>query len=154
WVVTAVGAGAIAIAVVAGAAVWALTRPAPPAVVRTSIATSRTAALTIGGFDRDVIITPDGSPVIYIGNDGTRQQLFVRALDQLESVGIGNVGQPRGVFVSPDGRWIGYFDGTATLKKVAMTGGAPVTLTRQDGTGPRGGTWGPNGTIVFATAAS
>lgn len=44
--------------------------------------------------------------ILYIG--GT--QIFVRALDQLEPTPIGGVGQPRHLFVSPDGQWIGYVD--------------------------------------------
>jgi hypothetical protein len=55
------------------------------------------------------------------------------------------------VFVSPDGQWVGFFDGSNTLKKVAITGGSPVTIAQKDATGVRGATWGPDGTIVFAT---
>ena len=36
-------------------------------------------------------------------------QLFVRALDTLESVPV-FTGRPRGPFVSPDGQWIGFMD--------------------------------------------
>ena len=64
---------------------WFATRPAPPRVVRFTIAPSGTAALTISGVDRDVAITPDGSRD-YVGNRGNKQ-LFVRALDQLEPDG-------------------------------------------------------------------
>jgi len=55
------------------------------------------------------------------------------------------------VFVSPDGLWVGFFDGNSLLKMVAITGGPPVTIARTDGNGPRGATWGPDGTIVYAT---
>jgi serine/threonine-protein kinase len=55
-------------------------------------------------------------------------------------------------FVSPDGQWVGYFEGSTALKKVPIVGGPPVTICRLDGAGPRGATWGPDGTIVFATA--
>jgi serine/threonine-protein kinase len=55
--------------------------------------------------------------------------------------------------MSPDGQWVGFFDGTPTLKKVAISGGPPVTITPVDGGGPRGATWGPDGTIIFATIA-
>lgn len=54
---------------------------------------------------------------------------------------------------APDGQWIGFFDG-ALLKKVAITGGPAVTIARADGGAPRGGTWGSDGSIVFATTAS
>ena len=59
-------------------------------------------------------------------------------------------GAPIGPFVSPDGRWIGFVDGTTVLKKVAVTGGSAVTLATLDGL-PRGATWAPDDTIIFAT---
>ena len=118
-------------------AVWFATRPAdpvPPRVSRLSLASSGTAALTISGIDRDLAITPDGSRVVYVGNHGT--QLFVRALDALEPVAV-FTGAPRGPFVSPDGQWIGFVDGDASLKKVAVTGGPAVTLATLDERSPR-----------------
>src|SRR4029453_1966749 len=59
--------------------------------------------------------------------------------------------RPRTVFVSPDGQWVGFFDGNTALKKVAITGGPAVTVTPTDGTGPRGATWSEDGTIIYAT---
>ena len=44
------------------------------------------------GADRDVAITPDGSRVVYRGNN----QLLVRALDQLEPTVLSGLGTPRG----------------------------------------------------------
>ena len=114
-----------------------------------TITPSGTAALTINGSDRDLAITPDGSRVVYVGNRGT--QLFVRALDALEPVAV-FTGAPRGPFVSPDGQWIGFVDGSAVLKKVAVTGGPAVTLATLDGNAPRGATWGPDDTIIVATS--
>ena len=142
-----IGAAAVvATAAIVGAAVWWTTRPAPPAVARTTIATSEAAALTVNGTDRDIAITPDGSRIVYRGAN----QLLVRALDQLEPDVLSGLGAPRGVFVSPDGQWVGFFDGVS-LKKVAITGGPPVTISLADSSNARGATWGPDGTIVFAT---
>jgi serine/threonine-protein kinase len=113
------------------------------------VAPSGTAALSINGFDRDLAITPDGSRVVYVGNHGT--QIFVRALDALVPVAV-FTGVPRGLFVSPDGQWIGFVAGTpAVLKKVAVTGGPAVTLATFGGL-PLGATWGPDDTIIVATA--
>jgi len=134
-------------ALLAGNGVWLLTRAASPSVVRTMITTSGSTALTRTGIDRDVVITPDGSRVVYRGNN----QLLVRALNQLEPVVLSGLGPAvRGVFVSPDGQWVGFFDGVRVLKKVAITGGPPVTLCLVQGE-PRGATWSEDGTIVFAT---
>ena len=111
------------------------------------VQSSGTAALTINGNDRDLAITPDGSRVVYVGNNGT--QLFVRALDALEPVAV-FTGAPRGPFVSPDGQWIGFMDSGNTLRKVSLTGGPAITLATLDGL-PRGATWGPDDTIIVAT---
>ena len=122
--------------------VWLLTRPAPPSVVRMTITTSGSTALTLSGTDRDVAITPDGSRVVYRGND----QLLVRALNQLEPTVLSGLGAPQGIFISPDGQWVGFFDGT-TIKKVAITGGPPVTIATvvgSDRAAPRGARTGPS----------
>jgi len=86
--------------------------------------------------------------VVYVGNSGT--QLFVRALDALEPVAIASGGDVRGPFISPNGQWVGFIDGT-TLRKVAITGGPPITLTSVDSIS-RGATWVPDDTIIFATS--
>ncbi len=110
-------------AAIAGGTVWLATRPAPPRVSRLTMTTSGAAALAINGSDRDLALTPDGTHIVYVGNNGT--QLFVRAFDTLEPVAIARGGSLRGPFVSPDGQWVGFVDNTATLKKVAITGGRP-----------------------------
>ena len=141
-------AGVLMAAVLGGALVWFATRPAPPSVTRTTITTSGSAALTRQGTDRDVAITPDGSRVVYRGNN----RLLVRALNQLEPAVLSGLGPaPRGAFISPDGQWIGFVDGTA-MKKVAIAGGPPVTLCALEGA-PRGATWGPDGPLIFATTS-
>ncbi len=89
---------------VAGA-VWVATRPVPPRVLRLAITTTPATALAINGVDRDLAITPDGSRVVYVGNNG--RELFVRPLDALEPVSL-FTGAPRAPFVSPDGQWVGF----------------------------------------------
>ena len=127
--------------------VWFATRPAPPRVTRMTITASGPAALTINGNDRDLALSPDGTHVVYVGNSGT--QLFVRAFDALEPVAIASGNKLGAPFVSPDDQWVGFRDAGA-LRKVAITGGPPITLARLDG-GFRGATWAPDDTIIFAT---
>ena len=76
----------------------------------------------------------------------------MRTLDQLDATPLTGLNAAFGPFVSPDGQWIGVFDGAAApaLKKVAITGGPAVTLGRPDGP-TRGASWGADGTIIFAT---
>jgi dipeptidyl aminopeptidase/acylaminoacyl peptidase len=54
-------------------------------------------------------------------------RLYVRRLDQLAATSLAGTEGAAGPFFSPDGQWLGFFaDGK--LKKIAVTGGAPVTL--------------------------
>jgi Tol biopolymer transport system component len=121
--------------------------PSAPRVAHLPIAFSTSTALSVSGSDHDLAITPDGSRVVYVGNNGT--QLFVRALDTVDTLGV-FTGAPAGPFASPDGRWIGFTDGSNVLKKVAVAGGAAITLATVDGV-PRGETWARDDTIIFAT---
>jgi serine/threonine-protein kinase len=148
--VALVGAATLVIGgVIVGATTWWAMRPAPPRVLRTEVTTAGATALSMSGADRDLAITPDGSRIVYRGTN----QLLVRALDQLEPDVLSGLGAPRGVFVSPDGQWVGFFDGNSALKRVAITGGPPVTIAPVDSAGARGATWGADGTIVYATNA-
>jgi serine/threonine-protein kinase len=138
--------GGLALAVLTGVGVWLAMRPASQAIVKTMVTPSGPTVLSVGGFDRDVAITPDGSRIVYRGAD----QLLVRWLDSLEPTVIVRGGRPQGVFVSPDGQWIGFFDENSTLRKVAVTGGPATTLDTTAAPFPRGATWGDDDTIVFA----
>ena len=104
----------------------------------------------MSGLFRDLALTPDGTRLVYVGANGA--SLFVRTLDQLDATPLAGFNAAFGPFVSPDGQWIGVFDGASApaLKKVAITGGPAVTLARPDGP-TRGASWGPDGTIIFAT---
>ena len=136
-------------AAMAGSAVWfAVRSTAPPRVSRLLITPPSAAALSFGVVGHNLALTPDGTRIVYVGADNTA--LFVRALDQLDATSITGLGEPYGLFVSPDGQWIGFFDGVTALKKVAITGGPADTLGRPDGTAV-GASWGPDGSIIFAT---
>jgi serine/threonine-protein kinase len=132
-----------------GGAVWTVTRPAQPRVTRLEIAPADEGR-RIYLATRTVAIAPDGSRVIYTGTNDT---LVVRALGALEATPLTGLGlNAQGPFVSSDGQWIGFTtDGNRTLKKVAITGGPPVTLALLDGP-INGATWGPDDAIVFTTA--
>jgi serine/threonine-protein kinase len=142
-------AGALGlVALLAAAGAWVLTRSAPPSIVRATLTTSGSTALNPWADERNVAITPDGSRVIYRGNN----QLLVRALSEFEPTVLSGLGAPQAIFTSPDGQWIGFFDSVFLLKKVAITGGPPVTVCAIDAV-PSGATWGTDGTIIFATNA-
>ncbi len=130
-------------AIVAAVATWVLTRPTPAvpaAVTRFTIAPS--SALPMNDY---ATAAPDGSFVVY--NSGER--LVVRRLDRLDASPIAGIRNAYGAFMSPDSRWIGYID-NFTLKKVAVTGGAPITLAQLPGL-PFGVSWVDGTTLIAAT---
>ena len=155
------GAGA-ALAVAAATAGWVAMRPMPvaPIVSRFGITLPPEQALAISFNDRDLAISPDGTHLVYTA--GGDAQLMVRPLDRLESLPLGGIRNARAPFISPDGRWVGFFDRLdegvttgpvvkGTLRKVPIAGGPPVVIASITGAS-RGASWGADGSIVFATS--
>jgi serine/threonine-protein kinase len=142
----------LAVAVVAVLAMRAFTRAPSPEPTRFRIVPPSTQPLFTQGTDHDIAITPDGRSIVYLAASqaGTNGTLAVRSLDQLDATIVRGVPNVRSPFVSPDGEWIGFFEG-GFLKKVSILGGPPVTLC-QSATEPRGASWEPDDTIIFATS--
>jgi serine/threonine-protein kinase len=107
---------------------------------------------TAGNGGAAATISPDGRVLAFVGQKGTggSAQLYVRRLDQLKAVPLAGTENAESPFFSPDGTWVAFFAG-GKLKKVAVTGGAAVTLC--DAPTGRGGIWTEGGSIVFAPAA-
>jgi len=140
---------------VTGAVVWIGMRStaARPRVSRLAITPPQATALSINGINREVAVTPDGSRLVYVGANATT--LFVRPLDQLEPTPLARGAALRDPFVSPNNEWVGFFDGSTTLKKVAITGGPTIQVARLDApAAERGATWTSDGTIIFGTSTA
>jgi eukaryotic-like serine/threonine-protein kinase len=98
----------------------------------------------------NVTLSPDGSALAFIALErgSNTTHLYQRRLDQLRATPLAGTDNARNPFFSPDGQSIAYFDEeNRKLKKVSITGGAPVTLC--DAPDARGGVWTDDGTIVF-----
>ncbi len=94
-------------------------------------------------------ISPDGSAVVFLGaqREGEQRLLYIRRLGAFEANPLaGTAGATQPVF-SPDGEWVCFFADGA-LRKIAISGGAPITLA-SIGTSPRGASWGDGGLIAF-----
>jgi len=139
-----------------GLALWSLTRSAPASPVRLMV------PLPVGenvreGNDPVLAVSSDGRNIVFVAVGENRAHLYVRNMDQLNSRRVLGPESPRAPFMSPDGNWVGFFDAPAELKKVSVNGGPSVTICSlvgapgATGGGPRGGTWSPDGTIIFAT---
>jgi serine/threonine-protein kinase len=148
--------GSLVSSAVAGAVVWTIVRPLPvphPQQMRFAIVPPANQPLTTFGPDRDVAISADGTRIAYVAAVGGQRQLMVRAIDQIEAVPLRGITTARVPFFSPDGKWIGYFDGALELKKVSVTGGPSIAVCKVTAP-PRGATWSADDTIVFATGDS
>ena len=138
--------------VAAGALTWYVwtTRQAQISLPE-EIASSGPARI-LPAYNRNLAITPDGTYLVYAGNNGRLFRYSLDpSLDRPDPTEITTTTAPVNyVFVSPDSRSVGFAQG-GTLKKVALTGGPAMTIldTRTGNSG--GATWEPKDTIIFAT---
>jgi Tol biopolymer transport system component len=91
-------------------------------------------------------LSPDGSNLVYVANHNGTAKLFQRPLDTFESKPISGTEGAFNPFFSPDGNWIAFFADNR-LKKVALSGGEPITLC--EARNPIGGTWSEGDKIFF-----
>ena len=130
-------------------ALWQYTHLAPsvPPVVRMRIEPAAGTA-----FDRRapaLALSPEGTVLAWSACNPACQ-LYVRAIAELDARAIPGTDEASAPFFSPDGRWIGFF-ASGKLKKVALAGGMPVSLT--EASEPFGAVWMPDGHVIFAASA-
>ncbi|MBI3264101.1 MAG: protein kinase, partial [Acidobacteria bacterium] len=92
-----------------------------------------------------VAISPDGTQMVYMAS----QRLYLRSMSELESrviSGTESTVAPSHPVFSPDGRSVVFWNGDQTLKRIAVSGGAPVTICQADN--PYGVSWSTDG-ILF-----
>jgi len=99
-------------------------------------------------------ISSDGKFVVYSAieeNPGpqAKPQLFLRRMDQSEAKPITGTEGGISPFLSPDGRWVGFWARGFKLKKVPIEGGVPTTLCNLSAW-LYGASWGRDNSIVFA----
>ena len=141
---SAIAAGAVVlVGLAAGYGGWTLRPEAPRIVTRF--------ALTLGdvlggpGFHM-VALSPDGRRLVYAASTG----LYLRAFDKLDAApiaGLQGATPARSPFFSPDGQWVGFWQ-DGQLKKVSVSGGAPVTICTIQ-SAPLGVTWAADNTILI-----
>jgi WD40-like Beta Propeller Repeat len=145
----AAGAPLIGLALILG--LWTLEQDVPPPEpLRISADLGAAAPLAPFNvqFGDAAAISPDGAVLAFIAQEDDRDpQLYVRRLNQLHAEPLLGTNNALGPFFSPDGQWVGFFAG-GKLKKIAVTGGAAVTLA--DALSSRGGAWSDDDTIVFS----
>ena len=141
-------AGMLAVALAAVLTLWAPWRAATPrALVRMNADIGVDASLRTD-VGTAAVLSPDGQTLAYAARSSAREpsHVYVRRLDQLSATQLAGTEDARAPFFSPDGQSIAFF-AEGKLKKVAVAGGAVVTLA--DAPAPRGGSWGEDGSIVY-----
>jgi serine/threonine-protein kinase len=127
---------------------WHADTPVPVAQFEVELKSDGVLASDVGTA---VVVSPDGTRVVFVSRtaDG-RTHLNTRRLDQPTAIPLRGTDGARGPFVSPDGRWVGFWaDGK--LKKIPVDGGSPVILC--DASDLLGASWGDGDTIVAALGA-
>src|SRR5262249_44887885 len=114
-----------------GSTAWFLKPVTPGTVSRFAILLPEGQSLTATD-NRVVTVSPDGTQLVYVVNN----QLYLRSLADLEARPI--PGTNTGAIIrdpvfSPDGHWLAFWTAAdSTVKRIAISGGAPVTLCSAD----------------------
>jgi len=98
-------------------------------------------------------LSVDGTRLVYVADVGQQTQLYIRDLDDLESMPIAATEGATAPFLSPDASEVGFFQGD-WLRKVSLEDGIAVTLDEQPSRervrGAESGAWAPDGSIVYS----
>jgi len=149
WLVA--GALALALALVAWAPWRSAPLPATPLRLSVELGADVILPRPTGNPGPSIALSPDGRLLVFVGQTGTGARLLhVRRLDQALATPLPGTEGASHPFLSPDSRWIGFFADNK-IKKVAVEGGPSVTLC-DSVVDNRGGSWSPDGTILFAVA--
>jgi serine/threonine-protein kinase len=131
-------------AAIGGTLAWSVSRSSAAPVIRFSIGLPE--GQQFARRSHIMAVSPDGSRIVYVAAPG---QLYLRSLGDSEARPIAGTNlDVMSPFFSPDGQWIGFYSfRDSTLKKVAVTGGASLTICKAEP--PYGVTW-DDAEVVFA----
>jgi Tol biopolymer transport system component len=115
-----------------------------PREMRTDIMTPATSEAS------SFALSPDGRQIVFVASGDGLPRLWLRPLDKATGQPLAGTEGASHPFWSPDSRSIGFFDGTK-LKRIDIGSGSPQTLADA---APRGGTWSPEGVILFTPSFS
>ncbi len=140
---------ALAVAVAAAAA-WKL-KPVPELVgpIRTEIRTPTDGRiLYVGDSAGPAVVSPDGTMIAFVAQQqGSRQQIWLRRLQETEPRPMRGTDRAGFPFWSPDSKSLGFF-AKGKLKRVDVLTGTATTIC--DAPGGRGGAWMTGDVIVLA----
>jgi serine/threonine-protein kinase len=144
----ALGLALLAAAATGGLVGRALLPGAPAAAPQVRLSIPLAPTQRVNTADNALLaFAPDGRSVVVSAIEGGRPWLVRRRLDGVAAERIEGTEGGGAPFFSPDGRWLGFI-ANGKLMKVPAEGGRPFALAEQQGAG--GGSWAPDGRIVFA----
>ena len=120
-------------------------RQTPPPETRTEIVTPATNRLA------SFALSPDGRQIVFLASGDGASRLWLRSLATTTAQPLAGTEGAKLPFWSPDSRSIGFFAAGA-LKRLDVGGGAAQTLA--PAISGCGGTWHPDGVIVFAPSTT
>ena len=98
-----------------------------------------------------VSVSPDGSTVAFVAfRPGVPSKILVRPLGDETAREVAGTDGATSMFWSPEGRTLGFFVG-GQLKRVELSGGAPVKVCDVPIAVGVSGSWGRQGDILFST---
>jgi serine/threonine-protein kinase len=155
--------GLLIVGLVAGLGGWVirswLAAPSTPAARLTFSPPVDVKLLTIDDSYQHLAAAPDGKRVAFLGSSARGVSVYLREVGEIEAKLVPDGENARSPFFSPDGRWLGFAQGSR-LMKVPLGGGSPVPVCDIPGEAGspgeagrvRGASWGSEGTIVFSPA--
>jgi hypothetical protein len=153
-----VGAALVLLGVLAGAlAVGRLDRAPAPRPIHFATALSLGEDLLRRGAG--IVLSPDGTRIVFRSAQDGPEGLFLRSLDQLDARLIPGTANAIAPFYSPDGAWLTFFSVApgprgAELMKTRIEGGAPIRITETASSALAGftasGSWSETGEILFS----
>jgi len=138
----AAGAALLAFGVALGAALtWRAERPQGTPGIRFSVTPPG-----VGGMIRALEVSRDGRRLVYLLS--SERRLLLHDLNEFESRPLpGTEGASR-PFLSPDGRWMGFYQ-AGKIRKLAFDGGDPIDVCEAPEDSP-GAAWGPDNAVFFS----
>jgi len=143
--------GAVAIlgaaAVLTGVDYLRRTRQAESGAVKRFVVSLPVSNVPLAGNTNSLAVSPDGQYFVYGASRASGGWgLYLHSMSELDAVLLPGSEDALNPFFSPDGKWVAFF-ASGKLKKVAVTGGAAMTIC--DAPQGRGASWGPDEAIVF-----
>ena len=153
WTVAALVLAALVVSLAVGAATYLRSMPTDTRAYHTSIVPPEgvtfVASIGASGPVSRFALSPDGQRLAFLAAGADRRtRLWVRPLDTFAAQPLAGTEDAHAPFWSPDGRFIAFV-AEGKLKKIAVSGGPPLTVADVPGGFDSEGTWNRDDVILF-----